>query len=312
MFAITKDNFSLVVSRGEEIVSKVDSDSLPLSIMGTEISYGIAKHFGSTYAAALTHLHPALCPPIFVQWENASELRIKYYDCERALERDKPVSTTLGRWLTNMRLFGNIDSIIDNVRSSLVKGDVKFAVTARDIELVYQYGPSSCMSDYKGFYRLNRTTRNEKAISVPSLYAYPYDRTEIVPESGNNLAVAYMGNIEDINRQRVISRAVCDMKAMTFNRIYGDIPRMFRSLIDLGFKQNKDLLLGVPLTKVIDSDRDLVLCPYLDAKATSLVRIEDDRIYLSLRGTHKFNTEKYLIWETDNEGDSENANDDDE
>lgn len=310
MFSLTKDNLPIIIQRAKDMMEKTEITDLPLSAIHRDYAIQIIRATGASYASAVANLPPLLCPPLFPQWEEKESLRIKYYDNERALERDRPMVTTLGRWLTGLRIFSNIDIVIDEVRANVTTGEVKFAITAEDIASVYRYGPNSCMSEYKGYYDLGA---HGGVVSVPSLYAYPHNRTEIVPESGNNLAVAYMGDIT-VGSARVFSRALCDMKRMTFNRIYGDVPRMFRALRKLGFTQHKDLLLGVPLTRIDDKRRDLVLCPYLDAKVTPLVKIEEDHIKLSLDGRHKFSTEKYLskARREDYEGDNDDNDDDDD
>ncbi len=150
-----------------------------------------------------------------------------------------------------------IQLVIDIVIGRLAFSDnlLRFAVTAEDIRRVYVGGPHSCMNqsvDYRG-------------VHPCMAYAYPYDRTEIVPSSGNTLAVAYLGDID-----RAKYRAVVCTNLLSFHRCYGPGKAMEVALQQAGYSycQSAVFMLGQKLSTVRRRD-DVLLFPYIDGSYQS-------------------------------------------
>jgi hypothetical protein len=133
-------------------------------------------------------------------------------------------------------LFPNLDRVI------------KLAVTANDIRRVYVGGPRSCMDRRMALGELHPCM----------VYAYPYDRTEVVPGSGNDLVVAYLGDIDSAK-----ARCVVNTKDKTHSVIYAGNPAIFGSILkNTGWCSSGRVTAGQRLAKIeVNGGR---LLPYLD------------------------------------------------
>ncbi len=234
-------------------------------------------------------INPLTVPPFFPTVSAiGNNLMVSMYDTMRSLESGKKKTMRAGKAIKEIcpgLSDDDLTSIVDIIKCRVIAPEVKLAVTASEIECVYGGGPNSCMAGTKGYYC---------GFSVASLYAYPYDRTEIVPSSGNTLAVAYLGDIDGVK-----ARCVVDVVNKKFARIYGLESQMFTALRALGYVQEKDFILGQKLTRRIVGGE--YVCPWIDAKDSDGDPIYDielprdqDWMCLSEDADWKFNLKKTL------------------
>lgn len=228
---------------------------------------------------------PPMFPTIVI---DGNTINISLYDSYRSLELGRKTAMRPGKALKLISPKLDEDDVtymVNHIKSIVLSPEIRFAVTADEIEAVYYGGPNSCMAGDKGMHGTH---------SIASLYAYPLDRTEIVPSSGNTLAVAYIGDIT-----KVRSRAVVDTEGKKFARIYGLEQQMYVALRKLGYTQDKDFILGQRLSK--KKVGSYYLCPWIDAKnedddsiySVSLPR-RQDWMALDTDGCYEFTTDKKL------------------
>lgn len=293
MFTPELKHYDAIKEKATEI-SALPLTDLVFPHLQMKTRYHISTRTAYGYVSMYLGISPLLGAPSFPRWVDREELIVGYYYDQRSLEAGRLTETRMGRYLQSLGLSDSfVVSEVNRVKSIYAKVEIDFAITANEIADVYRYGPNSCMSEDKGIYNLRDATLGYYAFSVPSLYAYPYDRTEIVPGSGNSLAVAYVRSERSPLHYK--SRALVCMERKVFPRIYGDIAPMLAGLTRLGYTQQKDMIMGVPLSVKKCSD-GRYLCPYIDIKYHHAVgvKVEDDMMYVDRYGLWDFGTSKIL------------------
>lgn len=116
-------------------------------------------------------------------------------------------------------------------------GEILFATTADEIEMVYTTGPESCMS-----YSRDKFFRNEHPTRI---YA------------GYDLAVAYLKR-----NKRVSARAVVWPERKVYSRIYGDAARFKELIKGLGYTSGS--LEGARIRKKYYKQQNCFMLPFVD------------------------------------------------
>ncbi len=227
--------------------------------------------------------------PMYKMFENTGPLfpvlrlrddgvNVVYTESDDKRERDIRTIGKLGKFLRRIAFDGvtdeKIDKLVSAIRSKFISttdtGVVKFAITAEDIKRVYMGGPTSCMDS-----KVWSTLDNYHPCMS---YAYPLDRTEIVPDSGNSIAVAYLGDIDHAS-----ARAVADMGRKQYKTVYGGRRDTLISVLrELGYDEDCCFLKGQKLAFHRSHSGGIYL-PYLDG-CTDDVDIVDDQYLLVIDG----------------------------
>lgn len=157
------------------------------------------------------------------------------------LIRDRRTVMKIGRYLSNVL---GLDENSRTYKAALrVCGDAPdlfWARSRRDIRRVYLHGPSSCMA--------------HSADSYSADGAHPVEcyATE-------DIGVAYTkDNDNDIN-----ARGVCNMKAKTFARLYGDVNSLYLALTAHGFVHSSHALKGCRILH-LENENGRHIQPYID------------------------------------------------
>lgn len=277
---ILQQELDLVAQVGASLVNEIPKDRFLFSYLLPSTRSTIASNSSYGYLTYRTGLPAYAGAPWFPIIEDPEKLMVRYYATFTDTTRSRTTESRAGRFFGNMDISERaIELSIDKLRSIFMNPTVEFAITAAEIGEVYYRGPNSCMASHKGCHG---------EFSIPSLYAYPHERTDIVAGSGNNLAVAYIRG----DNGRFASRALVDIEKMQFNRIYGDIPLLLAGLSKLGYKQNTEILLNVPLS--VKQFKGRYACPYLDSKAYCRVKVGRDSMALAQRGKYRYTADKFL------------------
>jgi hypothetical protein len=128
--------------------------------------------------------------------------------------------------------------------------EIKFAVTADEIEAVYLNGPNSCMAHPLDEY--------EGHIHPVRVYA------------GGDLSITYLGDPET----KVTARAVVWQEKKQYYRIYGDRERLKPLLDAMGYAQVRGFK-GARISKIANENDGGYIMPYIDGYPNS-VDIEGD------------------------------------
>lgn len=180
--------------------------------------------------------------------------KVAYYPTVRAILDDRPLRTTLAKWLTKYRNHPKVSAALTDAEikrrheqyvarhAGLDADSVEFATTPEDWEWVYENGPSSCM-------------RGESAVRV-------YCR------EGNHLRLAFWRNPED--EDSVVARAIVREDTKEFVRVYPNpdkeddrlMHNKFRAVLEsLGYEHGN--LNGIKLIYE-EADYGDIVCPYID------------------------------------------------
>lgn len=227
--------------------------------------------FGSEYLNTSNYWTWPWC----LGWVSRENRIVSWYEHTAGLLMGRRVEGRLGKFLSSFGFNSMATEKIMDQLSSMDSSAVKLgvAITADDIAKVYRGGPGSCMSYEKFRGKMGQFKDGEQYNPVRA-YAYPLDRTEIVPESGNTLGVAYLGNL-DIGK--VKARAVVDVERKMYTRIYG-VP-YFESILESAGYRRADVDISKQKLSLITLPNGEVCFPYLDFNACHGA-IKDDYILL--------------------------------
>lgn len=198
-------------------------------------------------------------------WEEDTNLgrkvpMVRYYASEEHGEIRKSTPMKPGRYL--QRFYPSLDG--ETIREWVTLIDkaveVRFAVTADEIERVYLCGPSSCMShkpdDYDSF------------IHPVRVYG------------DSDLQLAYLSFAEPTSAGfKASARALVWPEKKRYGRIYGDTHRMKTALEAAGYTSGN--LRGAKIKRIVDEyEDDNLVVPYIDGDGS----VEDCGDYLKIGG----------------------------
>lgn len=227
-----------------------------------------------------------LCPILRTR---DGEVVVVYTESDDKLQRELRTVGKLGRLLRRIAKPNvsdrTIELMVDAIRAKFTSttnpSSVKFAITADDIRRVYIGGPSSCMD--------SQAWNNRDQYHPCMSYAYPSDRTEIVPDSGNSIAVAYVGSIDNAE-----ARAVVNTERKQYYTVYGGMKATLTALLNaLGYTENCYFLNNQKLALVHSKSRGSTYLPYLDG-CRSNVDINSDHILVSGNGEYSISSSGYV------------------
>jgi len=189
----------------------------------------------------------------------ASVPMVAYYASPDHGEIRRTTKMKPGRYLT--QFYPALDG--ETVRewaTKLDKGaEIKFAVSADDIEKVYLNGPSSCMSHPADDY---------------DSCCHP---VRVYGDSDLQLAFLSYQDVSD-DGFRASARALVWPSRKVYGRIYGDTHRMTAALKAAGYTDGS--LKGAAIQRIYDEDREQLVCPYIDGTLS----VTDHGTHLTIGG----------------------------
>lgn len=225
--------------------------------------------------------NPLLAPMYPIIRIRDGDVLVVYTECHDKLRRGLRTVGKPGKFISRLFKPAIPDRLIDSAVTwfrgkhlrAFAREFVEFAVTAKDIMAVYKNGPTSCM-DEKVYNRIFD-------FHPCCTYAYPYDRTEIVPGSGNTLALAYMGSLE-----KPTARAIVDVANRKYARAYG-LPELVELLDTLGYEKDQNFLGGQVLSAVrVSSSCGYYYLPYLDGGLSRVRFLSGDALLVTDDGPY--------------------------
>lgn len=189
-------------------------------------------------------------------------LRVAYYENFRNLMERRYTFQVYGRFVQRFMTMADKELMahVESMRGELANTQAyKLAITADEIKTLYLGGPNSCMS-YESVMHTASGVNGGKNIHPCSIYAYPFDRTELDSPGSNHIAIAYLG---DIAQARARCLVYINGNDKRYGRHYGGNNLLVRALEADGFREDLTILEGVKVSRIVTKSGRL-LAPYCD------------------------------------------------